>query len=125
MDVACNNAVDGEPPKVSVTLVSSVFVRAAGVGNCDVVANVPDVGNVTAVFPVIVPVKVNAPENAILPPIVIVEAPLLTPVPPLVPDKVPVHPAVIEVACSNAVEGVPPNVSVTLVSSALVKADAV
>lgn len=30
-DVACNKAVDGVPHKVNVTLVSSVFVSAAGV----------------------------------------------------------------------------------------------
>jgi hypothetical protein len=46
-----------------------------------VVANVPEVGKVTVVFPVIVPVNVNAPEKAVLPPTVIVPV-LATPVPP-------------------------------------------
>jgi len=40
---------------------------------------------VTLVFPVSVPVKVNAPENVTLPPIVMFDAPLFTPVPPNVP----------------------------------------
>jgi hypothetical protein len=43
---------------------------------------VPDVGKVTLVFPVTVPVKLKAPDMAKLPPIVIVEDPLFTPVPP-------------------------------------------
>lgn len=47
-----------------------------------VVLKVPLVGNVTLVFPVNVPVNVEAPENVTLPPIVIVLDPLLMPVPP-------------------------------------------
>ncbi len=43
------------------------------------VARVPDVGNVTEVSPVNVPVKECAPENAVLPPMVIVLAPLFIP----------------------------------------------
>jgi hypothetical protein len=84
MDVACNRAVAGVPPSVIVTLVSGVTVKAAGftVGICEVVAKVPEVGNVTPVFPVSVPVKVKAPEKAVLPPRVKVLVPLFTPVPP-------------------------------------------
>ena len=48
-----------------------------------VVASVPLVGNVTLVLFESVPVNVYAPENAVLPPTVIVDVPLLTPVPPL------------------------------------------
>ena len=55
----------------------------------DVVANVPLVGNVTLVLPVNVPVKVYAPLSVTLPPIVIVLEPLLTPVPPDAPPRVP------------------------------------
>src|SRR5690606_26515838 len=47
-----------------------------------------------------------------------------TPVPPLLTAKVPVHPAVIETDFNNAVEGVPPRVNVTFVSSVLVRAPA-
>ena len=50
---------------------------------------------------------------------------LATPVPPLAPDSVPVHPSVKDVAASNATVGEPPNVKVTLVSSDLVNADGV
>lgn len=93
-----------------------------------VVASVPDVGNVTFVVPVKLkfdaknPVKLKLPWVAIVPPSVIVLAPLLTPVPPRVGDNVPVHPRVKEVALSNAVVGEPPKVSVTLLSLLLVKA---
>jgi hypothetical protein len=52
-------------------------------GICDVVANVPDVGNVTEVTSVIVKVLANAPDVAKLPPSVRVKVPLLIPVPPL------------------------------------------
>ena len=38
-DVAANKAVDGEPPNVRVTLVSSVLVNAAGVIVACLVAN--------------------------------------------------------------------------------------
>ncbi len=86
------------------------------------VANVPDVGNVTDVAPVNVPVRSNAPEVVKFPPSVIVLPVLSTPVPPRVPDNVPVHPTVIDVARSNAVMGVPPSVSVTLASSVFVNA---
>ena len=44
------------------------------------------------------------------------------PVPPLELASCPVHPAVIDVAARSAVVGVPPKVSVTLVSSVLVSA---
>src|SRR4051812_13781815 len=47
---------------------------------------------------------------------------LATPVPPRAPESVPVQPKVSELACSSAVVGVPPSVSVTLVSSVLVSA---
>lgn len=47
-----------------------------------VVERVPLVGNVTDVSPVKVPVNVCAPENAVFPPTVIVDDPLLIPVPP-------------------------------------------
>ncbi len=86
------------------------------------VANVPDVGNVTDVAPVNVPVRSNAPEVVKFPPSVIVLPVLATPVPPRVPDNVPVHPAVIDVAFTNAVDGEPPNTSVIFVSSVFVKA---
>ncbi len=42
--------------------------------------------------------------------------------PPLVSAKVPVQPKVKEVACNKAVVGLPPNVTVTLVSLVLVNA---
>lgn len=44
--------------------------------------SVPPVGNVIAVAPVRVPAKLNAPEIVTLPPMVIVDEPLFTPVPP-------------------------------------------
>jgi hypothetical protein len=47
--------------------------------------------------------------------------PLFTPVPPLAGDNVPVQPAVIDVARSSAVDGEPPRVNVTLVSSIFVR----
>jgi hypothetical protein len=43
---------------------------------------VPDVGSVIDVFAVVVRVVVNAPDVVRFPPNVIVEEPLLTPVPP-------------------------------------------
>ncbi len=46
------------------------------------VYKVPEVGNVTAVDPVRVPVNGNAPENVTAPPIVRLLLPLFTPVPP-------------------------------------------
>ena len=54
-----------------------------------VVANVPEVGNVTVVMPVIVNVDANAPDVVNEPPKVIVLAPLLIPVPPYVPAIMP------------------------------------
>lgn len=87
-----------------------------------VVASVPLVGNVTEVAPVIVNVVSNAPEVVRLPPSVIASPVFATPVPPRAPDSVPVHPAVIDAAESSAVVGEPPNVRVTLVSSAFVRA---
>ena len=45
-----------------------------------------------------------------------------TPVPPLAIANNPVHPAVIDVAAKRLDAGVPPNVSVTLVSLTSVKA---
>ena len=64
-----------------VGLVSVLFVK---VSTPESVANVPEVGKVTFVFPVVVNVKVFEPmvENA--PPNVIVFDPLFTPVPPYV-----------------------------------------
>ena len=61
----------------------------------DVVASVPEVGSVTLVSPVVVRVKLNAPEVTKFPPSVIVLLPLFTPVPPYVglikdPFQVPV-----------------------------------
>lgn len=53
---------------------------------CALVNNVPLVGNVKAVLPVTVKAVVNAPEKERAPPKVIVDAPLLTPVPPFVAD---------------------------------------
>ncbi len=44
------------------------------------------------------------------------------PEPPRATESCPDHPAVIEVACSSAVDGVPPSVSVTFVSSVRVRA---
>ena len=46
-------------------------------------------------------------------------------VPPRVASSWPVQPSVNDVACNSAVAGVPPSVSVTLVSSVLVSAAAV
>ena len=40
--VACNKAVDGEPPNVRVTFVSSVLVRAAGVTEAVALSVVPE-----------------------------------------------------------------------------------
>src|SRR5262245_1646172 len=124
-EAALTSAVEGDPPKVRVTFVSSVLVSAAPVGICAVVAKVPEVGKVTDVDPVSVPVKGNAPEKVTFPPMVIRDEPLLTPVPPLVPESVPVHPNVKEVAAKRATVGEPPKVSVTLVSSTRVNADGV
>src|SRR5882672_5695637 len=67
-------------------------------------------------------VLVKAPDVVNEPPNVKVDAPLLTPVPPLIGDKVPVQPNVMETACNKAVAGVPPNVIVTFVSLTSVKA---
>ena len=80
------------------------------------VARVPLIGNVTLVAAVIVKVEAKAPDVVKLPPRVKVLEPLLTPVPPRVGLNCPVQPAVIDTAWSNAVEGVPPRVKVTLVS---------
>lgn len=44
------------------------------------------------------------------------------PLPPRATDRVPVQPAVMDAALTSAVVGLPPNVSVTLVSSVLVSA---
>lgn len=44
------------------------------------------------------------------------------PTPPLVNGRIPDHPAVIDVACSNAFVGEPPKVKVTLESLFAVKA---
>ena len=57
-------------------------------GMLAVVSKVPEVGKVTLVLPVKVPVKVYAPLKATLPPTVMVFVPLLTPVPPYVPTIV-------------------------------------
>ena len=51
---------------------------------------VPEVGRVTLVFPVTVKVVVNAPDVVKFPANVIVELPLLTPVPPLAVGHIPV-----------------------------------
>jgi hypothetical protein len=66
------------PPDKPVPQVTEVTVPV-------VVESVPDVGNVTPVLPVNVPVKVYAPEKAVFPPMVNMLDPLLTPVPPCVP----------------------------------------
>ena len=47
------------------------------------------------------------------------------PVPPLDIANTPVHPSVNETFCNSAVPGVPPSVSVTFVSSVLVRAEGV
>ncbi len=60
--------------------------------------------NADAPFPINTPVNVPAPD------------------PPRATDNVPVHPAVIDEAASSAVVGLPPRVSVTLVSSVFVSA---
>ena len=52
--------------------------------------NVPEVGKVMLVGPVVVNVKLLAPEVVRFPPRVIVLVPLFTPVPPLAADSVPV-----------------------------------
>jgi hypothetical protein len=52
-----------------------------------VVANVPEVGKVTVVSAVRVPVKLWAPENVTFPPMVIMLVELLTPVPPNEPGN--------------------------------------
>ena len=59
-----------------------------------VVASVPDVGKVTVVTPVIVNVEAYAPLVVSEPPSVIVDEPLLMPVPPLADGKIPVTPVV-------------------------------
>jgi nitric oxide synthase oxygenase domain/subunit len=81
-------------PENPLALVTDTEVTVPEV-NCEVVAKVPEVGKVTDVLPVIVKVDVKAPEVVKLPPKVIVEAPLFTPVPPYVapitePCQVPV-----------------------------------
>jgi len=58
------------------------------------VPSVPEVGNVMLVVPVVVNVMALAPEVVRLPPRVIVELPLLTPVPPLALGRTPVTSAV-------------------------------
>lgn len=93
-----------------------------------VFTNVPVIGSVIFVAPVVVNVNALTPEVVkleavlIFPAMVIVFAPLLTPLPPLAPDNVPDHPTVIEAACKSAVVGDPPRVNVTLVSSVFVNA---
>lgn len=116
IEAAFTNAVVELPPRVKVTFVSSAFVRAAPVGICDVVAKVPEVGKVTVVVLDMVKVLANAPLVVKLPPRVSVLEPLLMPVPPREEESCPVHPAVMEVAFNNEVSGLPPSVSVTLVS---------
>ena len=54
-----------------------------------VLTSVPDVGRVTDVLPVAVKVCVKAPACVTFPAIVIVDVPLLTPVPPLAAESVP------------------------------------
>ena len=66
------------------------------------VANVPLVGKVTFVAPVIVKVLENGPTVARLPPRVNVDVPLLTPVPPLEGGNIPLKFAgVITIFASN------------------------
>lgn len=74
----------------------AVFVAETPFAVVTELTKVPVVGRVTVVVPVVVMVVANAPDvvNApaveIFPPKVIVFDPLLTPVPPFVPDKSPV-----------------------------------
>jgi hypothetical protein len=98
-----------------------------------IVAKVPDVGNVTEVFAVKVPVKVNAPEKATLPPIVMVLLPLFTPVPPHWPpinDPCHVPVVIVPTDCrlDNVVTAVFTNVPlvgrVTVVGAVVVKVNA-
>lgn len=86
--------------------------------------------------PAIVPVNVGEAENTRLLEVVPVAPDEVKPVmllkqvmlaalqfvPPRATESCPDQPTVIEVACSNAVVGVPPNAKVTLVSSVLVRA---
>lgn len=60
-DAAFIKAVDEEPPKVNVTLVSSVLVRAAPEGIWLVKANVPVLSGIVIVFVLEVGVHVNTP----------------------------------------------------------------
>jgi len=115
-------------PSAGVVSVGEVSVLLVNVSLPAKVAKVPVVGRVTLVDAVVVRVNALAPAVVkdeavlILPPKVIVLEPLLTPVPPRVPESVPVHPTVIEEACKRAVAGVPLRVKVTFVSSTLVSA---
>ena len=117
MDVACKRAVFGVPPSVRVTFVSSVLVKAAGVGSCAVVANVPDAGKVTVELG-LWNVKIPKPPDQAR----VFASELFTPVPPREGASCPVHPAVMDVACKSAVFGVPPSVKVTFVSLVRVNA---
>jgi hypothetical protein len=73
------------PCQVPVPMVP-MLVREDNVATPELM-RVPEVGNVTVVLPVSVPQNVYAPENAVFPPIVIVDVPLLTPVPPTDAEK--------------------------------------
>ncbi len=109
-------------------IVSPLYVLLVSASLPAKVASVPVVGRVTFVDAVVVSVSAFAPEVVndeavlMLPPRVIVFDPLLTPVPPRVPESVPVQPSVRDVAARSEVVGLPPKVRVTLVSSDFVSA---
>lgn len=96
--------------------VTRLFVSVSVPANVD---RVPVVGSVTFVVPVCVNVSEKFPDVTRLFASVIVPV-LLTPVPPRLAAKTPVHPSVNEVDVTTAPVGVPPSVSVTFVSSVLV-----
>lgn len=120
--MAFNNAVGALTLNVAVTLVSLTRVRGAPVGIWEVVARVPETGNVTEVGAVIVKVLVNAPEVTRLPPSVSVDDPLFTPVPPLEPDSRPLQPNVMVVGLSKDVSWLPDKDAVMFVSFTALKA---
>lgn len=73
----------------------------------------------------VVPALVAVTADVVLPRRTPLAVSVDAPVPPRPTASCPVQPAVIDVAANSAVVGVPPNVSVTFVSSVLVSADPV
>ena len=91
-----NAPVDGVVAPTVPLKADAVIVLLLNASEPAKVASVPVVGSVSDVLAVAVNVCVNAPAWVTLPAIVMVFAPLFTPVPPFVPAMTPVMPTVTD-----------------------------